>query len=70
MIDEGSLREEFSDTTLLKGDRVMSGSYLGYTLSINEVVTRQDIAELSELQIDVLNQKLSDTSLPTAEWPS
>jgi hypothetical protein len=70
MIDEGSLREEFSDTTLLKGDRVMSGSYLGYTLSINEVVTRQDIAEIQEFQIDVQQQKLTDDNLSTASWPS
>lgn len=70
MIDEGSLREEFSDTTLLKGDRVMSGSYLGYTLSINEVVTRQDIAEIQEFEIDVQQQKLVDTNLSTASWSS
>jgi hypothetical protein len=48
----------------------MSGSYLGYTLSINEVVTRQDIAEIQEFQIDVQQQKLTDDNLSTASWPS
>jgi hypothetical protein len=53
MIDEGSLREEFSDVTLLKGDRMMAGSYLGYTLEIDEIVSRKPIGEVSEIQVDV-----------------
>lgn len=54
MIDEGSLREEFSDITLLKGDRMMAGSYLGYTLEIDEIVSRKPIGIVSEIQADVV----------------
>lgn len=53
MIDEGTLREEFSDITLLKGDRMMAGSYLGYTLEIDEVVSRKPIGVVEEIGIDV-----------------
>lgn len=59
MVDEGSLREEFSDITLLKGDRMMAGSYLGYTLEIDEIVSRKPIGEVSEIQVDVVPHGLS-----------
>lgn len=49
IIDESSLREEFSDTTLLKGDRFMSGSYISYNLEIDEVVTRTDLGEVAQI---------------------
>jgi hypothetical protein len=39
MIDESTIREEYSDLTLIKGERVMAGAYIGYTLTINEVST-------------------------------
>jgi len=35
-IEETSIREEYSDLTLLKGERVMAGSYVAYTLTMNE----------------------------------
>jgi hypothetical protein len=53
VIDESTFREEFSDITLLKGDRFMAGAYIGYTLEIDEVVTRLDIATLEELRLTV-----------------
>lgn len=49
LIDESSMREEFSDTTLLKGDRFMSGSFIGYTLEMDEVVTRTDLGTVDEI---------------------
>jgi hypothetical protein len=51
LIDEGSIREEFSDITLLKGDRVMSGAFISYVLDIDEVVMRADIGEVSEVDL-------------------
>lgn len=48
IIDEGSIREEFSDITLLKGDRVMAGSFISYVLDIDEVVMRANIGEVGE----------------------
>lgn len=52
LIDEGSIREEFSDTTLLKGDRFMSGSFIGYTLEMDEVVTRTDLGTVGEIRFN------------------
>lgn len=53
LIDESSIREEFSDTTLLKGDRFMSGSFIGYTLEMDEVVTRTDLGTVGEISVGV-----------------
>jgi hypothetical protein len=44
-IEETTFVEEFSDLTLLKGDRVLAGAYLGYELSIDEVIARENIAD-------------------------
>lgn len=51
LIDEGTLREEYSDLTLLKGDRVLAGSYLSYDLEINEIVAREDVGTVSEFEV-------------------
>ncbi len=51
VIDESSLREEFSDLTLLKGDRVLAGSYLSYTLSIHEIVSRRTLGQIQEIDV-------------------
>ena len=45
MVEETTLSEEFSDLTLLKGDRVLAGAYIGYDLVLNEVVARENLAE-------------------------
>lgn len=54
MIDEGSIREEYSDLTLIKGERVMAGSYIGYTLRINEVLRLEAIGEVDDFDIATL----------------
>jgi len=43
-IDEGQLREEYSDLTHLKGERMMAGAYLSYTLRVTEVISVDAIA--------------------------
>lgn len=53
MIDESSVREEFSDITLLKGDRMMAGAYVGYNMEIDEVVSRKPIGTVAEIQLEV-----------------
>lgn len=53
MMDESSLREEYSDLTLIKGDRVLAGAYLGYDLTLNETVYRQPIGQLAEVDLTV-----------------
>ena len=56
-IDESSLREEFSDLTLIKGDRVLAGAYLGYDLILNEVIYRDQIAAITGYDIDNYNMR-------------
>lgn len=50
-IDEGSLREEFSDLTYVKGDRAVAGAYLAYDLRLDELLARADVAEVADLEI-------------------
>lgn len=40
-IDESTMQEQFSDLTLLKGDRVLAGAYLSYTLNMDETIGRK-----------------------------
>jgi hypothetical protein len=66
MIDESTIREEFSDLTLLKGDRYLAGSYVSYTLQIDEIVTREPIGQVAEIDLEVVNTPLTD-NLPSFE---
>lgn len=68
MIDEGTMREEFSEITLLKGDRVLCGGYVGYNLGINEIVTRQDIGQIQEIEFAVSQQGATDTDISSSTW--
>ena len=52
MIDESSIREEFSDLTLIKGERVMAGAYIAYTMTINEISTVVQVGEASEFDVE------------------
>lgn len=51
-VDEGTMREEFSDLTPLKGERMMAGSYISYDLSLHEVVSRRHISDSLEVQLE------------------
>jgi hypothetical protein len=53
MIDESGMQEQFSDLTLLKGDRVMAGAYLSYDLSIDEVVDRLPLGTVSTIDLEL-----------------
>jgi hypothetical protein len=53
MIDESGMQEQFSDLTLLKGDRVMAGAYLSYDLSIDEVVDRMPLGTVSTIDLEL-----------------
>ena len=61
-IDESSLREEFSDLTLIKGDRVLAGAYLGYDLILNEVIYRDQIAAITGYDIENYNMRSTTES--------
>ena len=52
--DEASLREEYSEAIAEKGDRWAAGGYLSYFLTIDEVVTREAIGEVAEMQVEGL----------------
>jgi hypothetical protein len=64
VIDEGSLREEFSDLTLLKGDRIMAGAYISYNMEIDEVVSRKPIGIVSSIDLEIDGGGNSATPLP------
>lgn len=49
MIDESSMREEFSDLTLLKGDRMLAGSYVAYNIQLDEIVSRKSLGTVDEI---------------------
>lgn len=53
MIDESGMQEQFSDLTLLKGDRVMAGAYLSYDLSIDEIIDRKPLGTVSSIDIEL-----------------
>jgi hypothetical protein len=52
-INESTLSEEFSDLTLLKGDRVLAGAYLSYDIEIAESELRTStLPDVSSFIID------------------
>lgn len=59
-IDEGSLSEEFSDVSLLKGDRAMAGAYLSFNLEIDEVVARKPIGTVGNIEVQFTSSGLND----------
>lgn len=61
MIDESTVTEEYSDLTLLKGDRVMAGAYIGYDLSIDEIVMREPIGIVNNIDLTVESFGLSES---------
>jgi len=43
VVEEDSMTEEFSDLTLLKGDRYLAGAYVGYNLTVSETIGREPL---------------------------
>lgn len=54
-IDESTIREEYSDLTLIKGDRVLAGAYIGYDLTLNEVVYRMPMSSVAGVEVETSN---------------
>ena len=63
-IDESTISEEYSELTLLKGDRYLAGAYVGYELKIEEPIVGEKIADLDVVDIRVDSVKLVD-GIPT-----
>ena len=57
MLDESTVREEFSDLTLIKGERVLAGAYVGYDLSINELIYRQTVGGINAIDAEFYNMR-------------
>jgi len=64
VLDEGSIREEYSDLTMIKGERVMAGGYVAYTLTIEEKVERTTIYEAQSPSASVTYETESELLLP------
>jgi hypothetical protein len=65
LLDENTLREEYSDVTYVKGNRVVSGAYLGYSLMLDEAVMRTPASQnLEEIVVsyDAGGAPLADIS--------
>lgn len=62
IIDENSIREEYSELTLIKGERVMAGAYIGYTLTLTELLKRKVIRDsMDEIQVEGINVGITET---------
>lgn len=66
LISENTIREEYSDITLLKGDRMMAGAYVAYTLDMDEVVAREPLGIISEVEIETLSVGVNQ-NIPSLE---
>ena len=53
-VEETTLSEEYSDLTLLKGDRVLAGAFIAYDLLLDEVITREDFGTVTEYDLEVI----------------
>ncbi len=49
VIDESTIREEFSDLTLIKGDRILAGAYIQYDVVMTETITREPLGVVSAI---------------------
>ena len=68
VIDEGSIREEYSDLTLLKGDRVLAGAYVSYDLHIDEIIMREPKGVVDEIDFAVQSVGTLE-NLPYTTYP-
>jgi len=60
VLDESSLNEQYSELTVLKGDRFLGGGYIGYNLRIEEAVVREKIADLDTIEVLHENVKIGE----------
>lgn len=60
LLDETTLREEYSDLSYAKGDRVIAGAFLAYEFSINEQITRASMGQVSDFTIDIQKVALTE----------
>ena len=56
-VDEGTMREEFSEITLVKGERCLAGSFVAYDLQLEETIDHTAVGIM--LQGDATVSKIS-----------
>ena len=64
-IDEGSIREEFSDLTLIKGERLLAGAYVAYDLSLEEIVDHDPLGVMASSEVIVSKMAIT-ANAPTS----
>jgi hypothetical protein len=52
-IDEGTISEQFSDLTLIKGERLLAGAYVGYSLTLEETISHDPVGIVTATQAEV-----------------
>lgn len=52
LLDERSLREEYSEVTVVKGDRRVAGAFLSYDVILDEMLGREPIGEVGEIDLE------------------
>jgi hypothetical protein len=60
-VEESTLTEEYSDLTLLKGDRVMAGAFVGYNVVMEEAITREPLGIFEEYDLEVTSTALTES---------
>jgi hypothetical protein len=60
-VEESTLTEEYSDLTLLKGDRVLAGAFIGYNVVMEEAITRAPVGTFEEYELEVVPAALTET---------
>lgn len=51
LLNESTLREEYSDLTYAKGQRVIAGAYLAYEFSLHEPIMRTKLGTISDFKV-------------------
>ena len=52
-VDEGTISEQFSDLSLIKGERLLAGAYVGYSLSLEETISHDPLGTVISTEVDV-----------------
>jgi hypothetical protein len=52
-VEETTMSEEYSDLTMLKGDRILAGAFVSYDLLLDEVITREDVGTVTEYDLSI-----------------
>ena len=65
VINEGTIRQEFSDITLLKGERMLAGGYIQYDLEMTETVSTDPLGVVSMIPTVLVQLIERVTNAPT-----